>query len=77
MLYGNLYWKKESNQMGAVIAFSFLIYPLMMQVFGDQYVALESGYLQIYLVYFFFHKCGFLYKKRTKADILKIRYLKF
>lgn len=73
-IYGYLYWKKESNQMGAVLAFAFLIYPLVMQVFGDQYVALESGYLQIFLVYFIVHKCGFLYKKKNK---MKIRYLKF
>lgn len=75
--YGYLYWKKESNQMGAVLAFAFLIYPLMMQVFGDQYVALESGYLQIFLVYFIVHKCGFLYKKKNKMNGMKIRYLKF
>lgn len=76
-LYGYLYWKKECNQMGAVLAFAFSIYPLMMQVFGDQYVALESGYLQIYLVYFIFHKCGLLYKKKDKIGKLKMRYLKF
>lgn len=73
-LYGFIYWRKERNQMGDVLLFSVLIYPLMMQVFGDQYVALESVYMQIFLVYFVFHKCGLLYKNKGK---FKLFYLKF
>lgn len=72
--YGYIYWKKDRNQMGDVLLFSVMIYPLIMQVFGDQYVALESGYMQIYLVYFVFHKCGILYKNGNKNCL---KYFKF
>lgn len=74
--YGYIYWKKDRNQMGDVLLFSVMIYPLMMQVFGDQYVALESGYLQIFIVYFIFHKCGILYKNENRNKLC-IKYLKF
>lgn len=76
--YGHIYWRKERNQMGDVLLFSVMMYPLMMQVFADQYVALESGYMQIFLVYFIFHKCGLLYNKRNNArGKLELHYLKF
>ena len=74
--YGYIYRKKDREQMGDILLFSVMIYPLMMQVFGDQYVALESGYMQTFLVYFIFHKCGLLYKN-GKRNKLCIKYLKF
>lgn len=64
-VYAYVYLLKDRKSVGAVLLFSLLVYPLIMQIFGDQYVALESGYLQYFVVYLVFHKFGLLYRRRT------------
>lgn len=67
ILYARLYISKDSKKIGTIYAFGVLIYPLMMQCFGEQYVTVMSNFIQMYLWYFIFHKCGLIYLHKLKV----------
>lgn len=71
--YAKIYIKKDTHKFGDIYLYAVFMYALFMQCFGDQYVAIVSYYLQMYLWYFLFYKCQLLFWKSNRG----LRIVKF
>lgn len=70
VIYAKIYIKKDSHKIGDVYLYAVIMYALLMQCFGDQYVAITSYYMQMYLWYFLFYKCQLLFYRSSKGLVI-------
>ncbi len=72
VLYAKMYINKDTHRIGSIYLYAIFMYALLMQCFADQYVAILSYYMQMYLWYFLFYKCQILFwNSGTKIRIVR------
>lgn len=75
IVHGMLYKKVGAKRPYAIFVFCFLMYPLLMQFFQDQYISLLSTWLQYILIGFILFKTNLLISHRHPSKkIIGMRY---
>lgn len=67
-IHGIMYRKMKNNDLTSSAFYAFLVYPLIMQFFQDQYLSLFSTWLQITLIVLILFKSKlFIYKRNSQS----------